>query len=144
LPNPVIADTSQYVSLPSDLLASVMIMVSQTGSQIMITPVDSMGRAQSTLALSGTIDPSDAESITTRTGSRLEGLRDGNHTFAVTESVVAVSLFQALIGTPGGGIVGAAEQTISTDSLIFRDGVGGPVFTTCVATDTTDGARRSQ
>jgi virulence-associated protein VagC len=146
LPSPALSDTTRYVRLPSDFeLTSAKVVVAQMGSQISISPVDSLGQPQSILSLVGTIDQTNNESLTMRTApSHIEGLREGGHTFAVTESTQAITKFQPLIGTPDGGTVGAAEQTVSTDSFVFRDGLDGPVFATCVAVDTTSGARGSQ
>ncbi len=148
LPTALSTDSAQYVQMPPAPPVSSQVLVQEAGSDLAIVPLDSNGNPQVAFWLRGSLDLATATGSLSRTATPFtEGPRQGGHTFYVSETVEATARFRPLIGTPAGGtpggtVVGAAEQTTSADVFIFRDGgANGTIFTTCVVSDTTSATR---
>ena len=141
-------DSARYVQMPPAPPVSSQVLVQEAGSDLAIVPLDSNGNPQVAFWLRGSLDLATATGSLSRTATPFtEGPRQGGHAFYVCETVEATARFRPLIGTPAGGtpggtVVGAAEQTTSADVFIFRDGgANGTIFTTCVVSDTTSATR---
>jgi hypothetical protein len=137
LPRPISADTTQYARLPSALVeASHDIRIQRRDLTLSIVPLDRDGVAQTELTLTGTINAAQTIGLTFRTAAGwTEGLRDGGHTFYVTETSTDTTQFSLLPGTGFdlNGFVGATALSLITNAYTFRDdGAGGAVFAVCV------------
>lgn len=151
LPEPVSTDTSQYADVPTRrTLTDAAFRVNVVNSSISIAGLDDNGRPDPMRTSAGTIvgDIPAATSVTSRSvPSRREGLRQGDHTFYVSESLTDSTQFIAVVASlppsHGDGIQ-ANEFSSGTDVLVFRDGgPSGPIFTSCVVSDSTSGTRES-
>lgn len=146
LPPPVSTDTAQYIQPPSaSSVASFNLRIDQRGASISMTPLDAAGKLESSRALTGSVDMATRVASTSRSLSRMEGLRQNGHSFTATETMTASSAFLLAIGTPSGEATGALDQTFGVDTYVFRDGgPSGPIFTTCVVADTISGGSTSR
>ncbi|HEY5086102.1 MAG TPA: hypothetical protein VII66_01975 [Gemmatimonadaceae bacterium] len=147
LPAPQLADQSQYAQMSGDSAYS-LLQVQQSGTGLSIAPLDATGHAVSSQTLRGTIDlSSGAGSLARAAPPRIEGPRADGHTFYVADTASALARFNVLVGTPvtvGGSATdaGVASLTLVTETLVFRDsGATGPIFTTCVVSDSIAAAR---
>lgn len=147
LPAPQLADQSQYAQMSGFSVYS-LLRVQQSGANLSVAPLDATGYTVSSQMLRGTIDlPSGAGSLARVAPSRIEGPRANGHTFYVSDTASALARFNVLVGTPvavGGPATdaGVASLTRVTETLVFRDsGATGPIFTTCVVSDSIAAAR---
>lgn len=143
LPDAIVADTSQYASIPTVQSASIAkIRVQLDGTKITIAPLGAQGQIMTSFSATGTID-SNGRSETMRIGTpRLESLRQGGHTFYVTESELTSTYFMKLPQLPPGNGVDVQESSAGTQTFTFRDGgATGAIFTTCAISFSSSGAR---
>ena len=116
--------------------------VRQTDSNVSLVVHPSDGVGSQTLELSGTL--LEQHAIVARSGTRVEGLRDGGHTFWVSSQTVDTAEFVLLIATPP---VEANQREVTVrggETLTFREtNESGTVFTTCVVGEAITGVRRA-
>lgn len=136
LPTPVSTDVTAYVQPPSVLTTeSLRFLITQTGSQFTVTPLDAHGTPVTGSVLSGIISSDGTTSVSRTLVLGTEGPRQGGHTFFVSLQTNATGHYQA---------TGAQVQQSgsATNTYTYRDGgVNGQVFATCVSTFSTTGSR---
>ncbi len=149
LPAALLADTTRYVPIsprPSQVTSRLRVRQSEAGYTIV--SLDSTGHVIVPVGISDMVDSTVGFGAVVRrlVSSRMEGPREGGHTFAVSDSTRVYLFFSPVVSIPPksgqAALQGAAINTSGSETFTFRDGgPRGAVFTTCVVDEDLSGSR---
>lgn len=142
LPDPVDADSSKYVVVPTAAhpLTSTVV-VQQSDSSVSVSPESGVADPVASLTLSGAL--TNRQFVSFRwSGARTEGPRAGGHTFYVEEARTDSGRFDLLVQSPPGSQIQSQLYLAGTVSLTFRENnANGPVFTSCQFAESITGGK---